>query len=48
MDDNPEYQEEKPLDFSQPQFKASCPYCGETIDAEELEGCLDPESNTFI
>lgn len=47
MSDNPEYQQE-PLDFSQRVPVRRCPYCGETLGADELELFLAPESNTFV
>ncbi len=51
MVDEPEYREEpreEPLDFSRPHNLHKCPYCGETISAEELQDFLAPESNTFV
>lgn len=37
-----------PLDFSREHSFCRCPYCGETIEKDELENHLAPESNTFI
>ena len=48
MEDEQGYQQEKPLDFSRPNARSSCPYCGEIMDADELGSHLAPESNTFI
>jgi len=46
--DDFDYQQEEPLDFSQPQHFCKCPFCGETLSADELDSYLVPESNTFI
>ena len=48
MVDDQDYREEEPLDFSRRQNVCRCPYCGETLSAEELEDYLAPESNTFV
>lgn len=42
-----DYQEE-PLDFSRQSNFCRCPYCAETLSADELKGSLAPESNTFV
>jgi uncharacterized CHY-type Zn-finger protein len=47
MEDEFGYQE-KPLDFSRSSLHSSCPHCGETLDSQELNTYLAPESNTFI
>ena len=46
--DPEEESEQHPLDFSKPVFGVKCPYCGESLEKEELDSCLAPESNTFI
>jgi transposase-like protein len=47
MDDFDSQQE--PLNFDPAHSSmCRCPYCGETLAAEELEGFLAPGSNTFI
>ena len=40
--------QEEPLDFSKETRLCRCPYCGETLGADELDGFLAPESNTFV
>ncbi|MFC1631698.1 hypothetical protein ACFL1I_05020 [Candidatus Omnitrophota bacterium] len=46
-DDEFDFQEEKPLDFSEHSLVRSCPYCGETLASEELNSYLNSEDNTF-
>ena len=47
MEDEQEFKE-KPLDFSQRNLDCSCPYCGENLDADEVDSYLSPNSNTFV
>lgn len=47
MLNEPDSQQE-PLDFYHSQLDCRCPYCGETLGADELEHFLTPEANAFI
>ncbi|MBN3039378.1 MAG: hypothetical protein JW869_08195 [Candidatus Omnitrophica bacterium] len=47
MEEDRDFREE-PLDFSGSSAHRKCPYCGETLSAEELENYASWEGNTFI
>ncbi|MFH1760537.1 MAG: hypothetical protein ABIA63_05505 [bacterium] len=48
MEDDLDFQKERPLDFSQHSNLSRCPYCAEEISSEELDRYLASEGNSIV